>query len=436
MRVLQVLLGLISMLALGIIAAYLLSAPLGPARGSASDLRLRPGPHAVQSLDFTFVDSSRATQANGDAAGAASRTLEATLWFPENGDGAHPLVVYSHGFMSMRSEAVRYAEHLASHGFVVISADYPLTNFRAPGGPNIADLVNQPGDVAFLIDSVTGWTEAEQPYRGTIDAQRIGVAGLSLGGLTTTLAAFHPTLRDPRISAAVSIAGPSAMFTRRFFETANVPFLMIAGEVDAIVDYASNAAPIPEKLAHGGALLTLAGGTHAGFGPVSDSVMRIFGNPDRLGCWALTRTLEVERGENPFAALGGEEQGIAALREVPPPCAKGVPVEALAAGRQLMATTLALRAFFESVWASDAAERAQHAAYLAEGVARDFEEARFSSIAAREPAREIVLPAAPYHPNAPLYPEPPKIEISIGLDEADRVEAFVPTLDSELELAP
>ena len=263
MRVLQILLGLISMLALGIVAAYLISAPAGPARGSASDLRLRSGPHAVRSQGHTLVDSSRATQANGDYAGAESRTLETTLWFPEDAGGAHPLVVYSHGFMSMRSEAARYAEHLAGHGLVVISADYPLTNFRAPGGPNIRDLASQPGDVAFLIDSVTGWTEG-QPFRGTIDAERIGVAGLSLGGLTSTLAAFHPTLRDPRISAAVSIAGPSAMFTRRFFETADVPFLMIAGDVDEIVDYASNAAPLPMKLAHGGALLTLAGGTHTG----------------------------------------------------------------------------------------------------------------------------------------------------------------------------
>ena len=401
MRALKLLLGLISLLAVGIFALYLSSAPQGPARGSASDSRLRPGPHAVGRVDRTLVDTSRATQANGDFAGAETRTLEATLWFPENADGAHPLVVYSHGFMSMRSEAVRYAEHLASYGFVVISADYPLTNFRAPGGPNIADLVNQPGDVAFLIDSVTGWSDTERPFRGTIDALRIGAAGLSLGGLTTTLAAFHPTLRDPRISAAVSIAGPSAIFTRRFFETANVPFLMIAGDADAIVDYAANAAPIPEKLAHGGALLTLAGGTHTGFGPMSDGVMRALGNPDRIGCFALTRTLKIARGENPFAGLGGEEQGIAALKEMPLPCANGAPKQALAAGRQLMATTLALRAFFESVWASDASERAEHAAYLAEGIARDFAEVRFEAIAPRAPALETALPDAPVHPEPP-----------------------------------
>jgi hypothetical protein len=281
-----------------------------------------------------------------------------------------------------------------------------------------------------LIDSVTNWSAAEQPFRGTIDPQRIGVAGLSLGGLTSTLAAFHPTLRDPRVSAAVSIAGPSAMFSQRFFETADVPFLMIAGDVDAIVDYASNAAPLPEKLARGGALLTLAGGTHTGFSPMSDGVMRVLGNPDRVGCWALTRTLKVERGDNPFAALGGEAQGIEALREMPPPCAKGAPKEALAAGRQLMATTLALRAFFESVWASDAAERAQHAAYLAEGIARDFVEARFAAIAPREAAREIVLPDAPYHP------DPPEIQVGVSPEREISAEVDLPTITPLLELAP
>ena len=108
--------------------------------------------------------------------------------------------------MSTRSEAERNAEHLASHGYVVIAADYPLSNFRAPGGPIVTDAVNQPGDVSFLIDTVTGWSADQRPFRGEIDPERIGAAGLSLGGFTTTVATFHPTRRDPRISAAVSIA--------------------------------------------------------------------------------------------------------------------------------------------------------------------------------------------------------------------------------------
>jgi predicted dienelactone hydrolase len=401
LRALKLLSAGLALLVAGLLSAYGLTRPIGPAELSTSAERLRPGPHAVESVDRTLVDASRPTPAHGDFSGASSRTLETTLWFPKDAGGAHPLLVYSHGFMSMRSEAVLYAEHLASHGYVVIAADYPATNFRAPGGPNIADAVSQPGDVSFMLDTVTGWSETERPFRGTIDARRIGAAGLSLGGFTTTVAAFHPTLRDARISAAVSIAGPSAMFAPRFFANARVPFLMIAGDADAIVDYAANAATLPNKLAHGGALLTLAGGSHTGFSPMADGLMRIFGNPDRIGCAALSRTLKLVPRENPFVGLGGEEQGVLAQVDQPLPCARGAPRRALAAGRQLMITTLALRAFFESVWESDPAQRAGSARFLADTLARDFEEVRYQGIAPLPPSRGVVLTDAPYHPGVP-----------------------------------
>jgi hypothetical protein len=195
---------------------------------------------------------------------------------------------------------------------------------------------------------------------------------------------------------------------------------MIAGGADAIVDYAANAAPLPEKLAHGGALLTLAGGSHAGFAPMSDGVMRLLGNPDRLGCFALSRTLRVAPGENPFAGLGGEDQGIAETR-APLPCANGAPAKALAPRRQLWVTTLALRAFFESVWAEDEGVRAESARFLAEILPRDFPEATHLAIPAKPPSREPVLSEVPYHPGVPraetptLDGAPPGTEVP-GLD--------------------
>jgi dienelactone hydrolase len=400
MRVMRALGALLLLLAIGVTALYFATEASGPAWGTVSADRLRPGPYEVGRAERTLVDGARPTPANGEFAGAPSRTLETTLWFPAGAGGAHPLVVYSHGFMSMRDEAERYAAHLASYGSVVIAADYPLTNFRAPGGPTLADAVNQPADVAFLIETATHWDSAERPFAGEIDLARIGAAGLSLGGFTTTLAAFHPTLRDPRIAAAVSIAGPSAMFAPSFFANARVPFLMIAGEADAMVDYAANAAPIREKLAHGGALLTLAGGSHAGFAPFSDGLMRILGNPDRLGCWALTRRLGAARDENPFAALGGEAQGVIALPRARP-CANGAAARALAPGRQQMISELALRAFFESVWAPDEAARAGAARFLAETLAQNFPEASYQAVAPLPPAREVELPATPDYPSAP-----------------------------------
>ena len=396
MRVLKVLTAALLLLAVGVFSLYRAMAPAGPARGSASANRLRPGRYAVGRAELELTDGTRPTRANGSFPGAPSRTLPATLWFPERSDDSHPFVVYSHGFMSMRSEAERNAEHLASYGFVVIAADYPLTNFHAPGGPIFADAVNQPGDVTFLIDTVTGWSEASRPFRGEIDLHRIGAAGLSLGGFTTTVATFHPTLRDPRISAAVSIAGLSAMFAPGFFVNANVPFLMIAGDADAFVPYPANAATIPEKLAHGGALLTLHGGSHAGFAPQNAGVMRIFGNPDRIGCLATTWMLRGTPDGDPFAELGGEAAGMLHLSR-PRPCTNRPAPTALAAGRQQMITMLAMHAFFESVWASDASERATAARFLAESLPQDFAEASYRAIAPRSTPREAALFEATPH---------------------------------------
>jgi predicted dienelactone hydrolase len=328
-------------------------------------------------VDRTFVDRSRATDANGDFAGAPERTLEATLWYPEGAPGPHPLLVYSHGFMSMRSENVPLCELLASHGYVVVSMDYPLTNGGAPGGPNVADAVNQPGDVRFAIDQILGWSEGERPFSGEIDRERIGALGLSLGGLTTTLASFHPRLRDPRIHAALSIAGPGVIFDERFFATADLPFLMVAGTGDAIVDFELNAAPIPRKVARG-RLLAIQNASHAGFASIADGFpLRLLDNPDSLGCLALSSNLVQRKAENPFGGLGGPEDGVVFDEAPPLPCQNELPEEALPAGRQQMITRLAALAFFQSQFASDAAERATWQSFLTEALPRDFSEARY-----------------------------------------------------------
>jgi dienelactone hydrolase len=364
-------------LAVFLAGTFCARAPRPPPAGSESARRLEPGPLAVGSADRRFVDPSRRTDANGDFAGAPDRTLEATLWYPAGQAGPHPLVVYSHGFMSMRRENVPLVELLASHGYVVVAVDYPLTNHNAPGGPFVGDVVNQPGDVSFVIDQLLGLAEGERPFPGSIDRERIGVAGLSLGGLTTELVSFHPRLRDRRIRAALSIAGPSAMFDQRFFASAQLPFLMVAGTKDAIVDFDRNAEPIP-RLVRDGGLLAIEGASHAGFAGFADMFpMRLLGNPDSLGCRALMGNIEANAAKSPFAGLGGPEDGVVIDPDAPLPCAHGAPAEALAAGRQLMITRLAALAFFQSRFAPDPAERASEESFLRETLAHDFPEARY-----------------------------------------------------------
>ncbi len=354
--------------------ALALTAPTPPAPDSPSAERLAPGPFETGERGYVFIDASRPTAANGDRPGAPSRTLESTLWYPEGDAGPHPLVVYSHGFMSTKEEATSLAERLASHGYVVIAADYPLTHFATPGGPNVADFKNQPADVRFLIDSVLALASDDKPFTGDIDATRIGAMGLSLGGLTTTLVAFHPEMRDPRIRAAVSIAGPSSFFDRAFYETTDRPFLMIAGTADAMVAYESHARPVLER-APNAVLVSVEAGSHTGFASIADPLFRFVDHPDSVGCGALLENLDLEPNVNPFEGLGGPEQGIRIDDEAMLPCQGDLGI-ALHPGRQQMITALAATAFLESVFATDPAARNAADAFLSNDLALDFAEAR------------------------------------------------------------
>ena len=272
------------------------------------------------------------------------------------------------------------AEHLASYGYVVVSADHPLSNAQAPGGATYLDVVNQPSDVSFLIDHVMGNEASARSFKGSIDPERIGVFGISLGGATATLTAFHPEWRDSRVAAAISIAGPGDVFGSRFFEHASVPFLMIAGTSDAIVDYEINASKIPERISRGG-LLTIKGATHAGHTYVTSGLLRVLGNPDSLGCSAVPKDA-IPRQSVFVGLLGSVEQGLVTPSQHRPPCAITYE-KAMRAGRQQEITTLAVHAFFESQFAESEEVREDYTTFLvhtlpAELTEVDYSEARLN----------------------------------------------------------
>jgi predicted dienelactone hydrolase len=282
-------------------AAIALScAPDPAARGPVSRELLAAGPHAVTQRTLQLVDRSRGSPASADRPAQAWRSLPTTVWLPEAGDERFPLLVYSHGFGGDPHENRRLLAHLASRGFAVAAVEFPRTS-RLGGTPDIADLAHQPADVRFVIDSLLGGTESER-----IDAERIGVIGLSLGGLTTELVAFHRELRDPRVRVAVVIAGPTSMFTARFFETAPVPLLMLAGTGDAIVDYAANARDLLRLVPHA-ALVSLDGGTHLGFADAA-RLFRWLPHPDSVACAFVRDTAPNEPSF--LEPLGGAENGI------------------------------------------------------------------------------------------------------------------------------
>jgi predicted dienelactone hydrolase len=346
--------------------------------GSVSAQRLSPGPHEVHSHDELFVDSSRPSPAHDSYEGAPQRELQATVWHPANfEDGPFPLIVYSHGFSSSRRGGAYLGDHLASHGYVVVAADFPLTNTYAPDRPWVKDIVNQPGDVSFLIDRLLAQSrDPERSLYRMIDERRIGVTGISLGGMTSTLVAFHPEMGDERVGAALSIAGPTAQFTERFFRHREVAFLMLGGDIDALVPFGSNAEPVLSKVPES-QVVTVLNGSHTGFSGPS-SMLRFMANPDALGCYIVERNIENDTEEFWLDQLGTPEQGID--YDAPNELCRLDPLpEAMNPLRQQMITAVVVRAFFDSRFARDDDWREDALEYLADILPRELDDVSYAA---------------------------------------------------------
>lgn len=375
-KVLKYVAGILMIIPVVVLVGYFATGPSRPARDSVSAHWLEPGPYTVGESEFVFVDESRPTNENRGVPGHPGRVFPTTIWYPRDFDGAAPLIIHSHGILSSRTEMPYLMELLASWGYVIAAADYPLTSGSTEGGANADDVINQPADVSFLIDSVLALSGADKPFAASIDTSRIGLSGYSLGGLTTYLTTFHPRLRDPRVAAAVAIAGPAAVFSPQYFRNSSAPTLAIAGTADALIEFERNAADLPERSANI-SVVGIAGGSHLGFAGAAEPVFRFMNNPDTLGCAAVMAAL----GEDPnatFATLGTVAEGIDMNRDLPAICGSDDYAEAVHPGVQHFITEVAALSFFESVFAQDAARRREAREALQVHLQQDFEAASFS----------------------------------------------------------
>ena len=193
-------------------------------------------PLEVEVVTATFVDTSRPTAAGAETPSSDVRTLVTPLAHPTSG-GPYPLIVLSHGLTGHPDEFTDTVPMWAADGFVVASPAFPLTNREVPGaGANVGDVVNQPGDVSFVIDEVLAANEDPgSDLYGLVDPDAIGVVGHSLGGATTWAVSFNTATRDPRIDSTVIFAGLTIdMPGGRFELGSGLPLLVLHGDVDPI----------------------------------------------------------------------------------------------------------------------------------------------------------------------------------------------------------
>jgi dienelactone hydrolase len=193
-------------------------------------------PFEVEQITETYVDGTRPTDAGSETPAQPDRTVEATIVHPTSG-GPYPLLVLSHGLTGHPEEYEQSVPVWAADGFVVVRPAFPLTNADVPGaGQNVSDVVNQPGDVSFVIDEVLADAEdPEHPLHGLVDPEAIGVVGHSLGGATTWAVSFDSATRDDRIDSTVVFAGLTLPMPGGGLEPdSDHPLLVFHGDADDV----------------------------------------------------------------------------------------------------------------------------------------------------------------------------------------------------------
>ena len=279
------------------------------------------GPFAVGHRSLTLVDDSRPTDAVPDVLPARpDRTIEVEVVYPTRGDagpeptgeiltpdaavldaepaaGAFPLVVWAHGFNGRGEQGLGIAERWARAGYVVALPTFPLSR---EGIAISDDLVNQPGDVTFVVDALTGPEPADDALAGVIDPERLAVGGHSLGAATVFGVAYNSCCIDERIDATITVAGGTLPFEGGTYDEAPpTPMLLVHGEQDQTV-----------PIAAGDAMFELVEAPIWYLRPADADHITVFtGEPGRLFNAAALTFLDTHlRDGDPAAldALGGE----------------------------------------------------------------------------------------------------------------------------------
>jgi len=157
-------------------------------------------------------------------------------------EGKFPLIVFSHGNGGTRHQNTFWCDYLASHGYVIVSADHTgnarLTIIKGKMIPYQAaerahSAVDRPKDLSFLLDQMTLWNQgADSRFAGKLDLSAVCAAGMSFGSMTSITVADA----DPRFKAVLAMSGAPPDHTNLA-----VPSLRMIGSEDTTIKEAGNA---------------------------------------------------------------------------------------------------------------------------------------------------------------------------------------------------
>jgi predicted dienelactone hydrolase len=237
-----------------------------------------PGTYQWDVLPLTLTDSRpQRIQMSGQP-----RTFVTDIYMPRVAarSATLPIIVISHGLGSGRAAFKYFAEHLASHGFVVAVPEHPgsserqisaLLDGKADDVSNPKEFIDRPLDVSFLLDELSQLNQTDDRFKGHLNLNQVGVMGQSFGGYTALALvgaklnfeslkkgcnqSFAQSLnlslllqcqaqqlpkkdydfRDPRVKAAIAVNPiTSGVFGAEGLKGIQAPVMMISGTADSI----------------------------------------------------------------------------------------------------------------------------------------------------------------------------------------------------------
>ncbi len=218
-----------------------------------------PGGGKVEEFTLNLNDDKR------------NRNLDVDIYWSNIASIEKPVIIFSHGMGSVRTELQYLARHLASYGFVVAAVEHPGSN-EANTKAAIAgktrllkpqEFLERPQDISFVIDELEKLTQ-----KGKLATNKVMVVGYSFGGgtaLSIAGANLQPEslkrrckgnlailsfgqglqcvaqelpeksyqLRDQRVKRIVALNPTSSlMFGETGLESVQVPTLVLASSAD------------------------------------------------------------------------------------------------------------------------------------------------------------------------------------------------------------
>ncbi|MCU0956432.1 MAG: alpha/beta hydrolase [Hydrogenophaga sp.] len=153
-----------------------------------------------------------------------------TIYYP-SASGRYGVVAISPGYTARQSSIAWLGRRLASHGFVVITID---TNSTLDQPPSRAT------QLMAALDHVVN--RASSTVRSRVDAARLAVAGHSMGGGGSLIAARdNPSLRAVYPMTPWSVS--------KDFSAVRVPTMIIGADNDSVASVVTHARPFYSSLA-------------------------------------------------------------------------------------------------------------------------------------------------------------------------------------------